>query len=139
MIVAETPQKLLTTRFDALESGDYSSVYASYHPEAPFRQNFSGEPDYLDFAQVQLAQVQVMSWQMLGRRTLAEGRVEQVLSMEIEMDCSRQWLYELALLIWTEDGWRYHSAQKMSAEDYSGVPEQIDFSHFDQATEKIRY
>jgi hypothetical protein len=42
-------------------------------------------------------------------------------------------------LIKTTAGWRYHSAQKLSHEDYPGEPERVDFDHFDQVVQKIVY
>ena len=59
--------------------------------------------------------------------------------MEIAVGDGRQYFYELALLRKTADGWRYHSAQKLSGEDYSGPPEQLDFCHFDSIAQKIRF
>lgn len=138
MIRTENPQQLLESRFNALQAGDYASVYASYHSDAPFRRQFSGEADYLVFARQQLAQIQVKGWRALRQRRLGADRAETLLCMEVVADGTTQLFYELALLIATAEGWRYHSAQKLSVEDYPGSPEQLDFRHFDRAAEKIR-
>ncbi len=138
MIRSESPQELLESRFVSLQAGDYAGVYASYHDDAPFRQQFSGEADYLAFARQQLAQIQVHSWRILRQRQTEEGQVEAILCMEIVVDGAIQFFYEMALLISSDQGWRYHSAQKLSSEDYSGAPAQLDFYHFDRVAEKIR-
>ena len=139
MIDAETPKQLLKSRFSALQDEDYARVYASYHREAPFRVQFGSEADYLAFARKQLAQIQLTDWQELDRRSIGDGRVESILCMTLEVaGAGKQRLYELALLISTRDGWRYHSAQKLTAEDYRGRPEDLAFRHFDEAGEKIR-
>ena len=71
-------------------------------------------------------------------RTTAEG-VELICALRFESGGTVQTLYELALLMPTEAGWRYHSAQKLSAEDYQGEFAALDFVHFDQQSTKIRF
>ncbi len=132
------PEDLLGARFAALEAGDYHRLYATYHHDAPFLRQFSGEADYLVFARQQLTQIQLRDWQMLAQRSNEEGQQEVILCMEIETAGDSQYFYEMALLISSEQGWRYHSAQKLTAEDYSGAPKKLAFRHFDQVIEKIR-
>jgi len=134
-----TAEEFLNVRFDALMSGDFAAVYATYHPESPFIQQFSDRSTYLRFAKQNLSRIQVKSWQSLRQRQLDEKQQEHLLVMELGVDGASQYFYELALLIETPAGWRYHSAQKIGAEDYSGNPEQIQFAHFDQVEQKIRY
>lgn len=132
-----TPEQLLERRFIALGNADYAAVYATYHPDAPFLQSFPSSAAYVDFAEQQLGAVLVKSWKSLRQRTLAVGRQEHLLVMELAVVGGSQFFYELALLIDTPAGWRYHSAQKLSQEDYSGEPDQVDFHHFDQVAQKI--
>jgi len=134
-----TAEEFLSKRFDALASGDFKSVYGTFHKESPFIQQFSDRGTYVRFAQQQLAAIEVKNWQSLGKRQLDGQQQEHLLVMELAVDGASQYLYELALLINTEDGWRYHSAQKLGVEDYPGPPEKIQFSHFDQVAQKIRY
>lgn len=130
---------LLSRRFAALAVGDFAAVYASYCEDAPFLQQFSDRGTYLRFARQQLAQIEVQSWRSLRQRVCGKGREEHLLVMTLAVDGRTHYFYELALLIETPQGWRYHSAQKLSAEDYAGPPEQIDFRHFDAVSEKIRF
>lgn len=132
-------EDFLSSRFAALGSGDFSAVYATYHEDSPFIRQFSGCREYVDFAQQQLCDIKVTSWQSLRSRQPAADRCEHLLVIELAVAETRQYFYELALLINTPDGWRYHSAQKLSVEDYPGPPEQIQFAHFDQRSEKLRY
>ncbi len=134
-----TADDCLSQRFNALAHHDYAIVYASYHQDSPFLQQFADRAAYLLFAQQQLRGIVVKKWQSLRKRTLAEDRQEHLLVMELSVDGVCQSFYELALLIRTADGWRYHSAQKISPEDYSGAPEDIQFAHFDQVSQKICY
>ncbi|MEA3545019.1 MAG: hypothetical protein U9R69_07350 [Thermodesulfobacteriota bacterium] len=134
-----TIQQLLENRFSALSRGDYGMVYDSYHTDAPFLQQFDDRNNYIDFAREQLGFVVMIDWLCPRQRTVTDDQVEVVLVMEIAVENSTQFFYELALLIETQAGWRYHSAQKLGADDYSDSPQQIDFHHFDNATEKIRF
>jgi SEC-C motif-containing protein len=134
-----TPGQLLAARFAALADGDFAVVYATYHQDSPFIKQFAGRSNYIRFAEQNLSEISVLHWQVLCCRELDAQRQEHLLVMELEVDGCRQYLYELALLIENDDGWRYHSAQKLAAEDYSGPPEQIQFAHFDQVEQKIRY
>ena len=134
-----TIQQLLESRFTALAAGDYPAVYDSYHPDAPFLQQFGSRSTYVRFARQQLSDIKIKNWSLLNRRVISELQLEVLLVMEIETEAVTQFFYELALLIETDSGWRYHSAQKLGADDYSGVPNQIDFCHFDDALQKIRF
>ena len=134
-----TVEQFLENRFSALGRRDYATVYDSYHVDAPFLQQFSDRKAYIRFAQQQLASINVLNWSCSQQRTVAENQIEALLVMEISTEGDSQFFYELALLIDTEAGWRYHSAQKLGADDYSGLPDQIDFHHFDLVTQKIRF
>jgi len=133
------PQALIAARFAALQTGEYEKLYATYHPESPFLQQFADRGAYVRFAGQHLDEIKLVSWQALECRQLDAQRVEQILVMEIAGEGEARFLYELALLVKTGAGWRYHSAQKLSDEDYSGSPERLDFHHFDIAPQKIRY
>jgi len=134
-----TAEEMLAQRFTALASGDFAVVYATYHLESPFIQQFADRGTYVRFAKQNLSAIKVKSWTLLKKRDLADDQQEHILVMELTVDGTSQYFYELALLIETEDGWRYHSAQKLNSEDYPGLPEQIQFTHFDCAAQKIRY
>lgn len=134
-----TAEDCLLKRFTALAGGDYATVYATYHQDSPFLQHFADCAAYVAFAQDQLSSIEVMDWRSLRQRQIDADQQEHLLVIELSVDNSRQYFYELALLIHSPDGWRYHSAQKLGAEDYSGPPAQIQFDHFDRVAQKIRY
>ena len=134
-----TVQQFLAQRFSALDTGDYGAVYDSYHPSAPFLQQFSSRSTYLRFARQQLGEIKIRNWSCLRQRVVAERQLEVLLVMEIVTESGAQFFYELALLIETDGEWSYHSAQKLGTDDYSGSPENIDFHHFDSMPQKIRF
>ncbi len=134
-----TVLQFLESRFSALSRGDYAAVYDSYHPEAPFLQQFSSRSTYFRFARQQLGVIEIKNWSCLRQRCVAEGQLEALLVMELVTETRSQFFYELALLLETDEGWRYHSAQKLGADDYPGPAEEIDFHHFDNIAQKIRF
>ena len=134
-----TALQFLERRFSALAEEDYAAVYDSYHHDAPFLQQFGSRSTYIRFAEQQLSGIEIKNWYCLSQRRVDETQLEVLLVMEIETDAGSQFFYELAMLIETAAGWRYHSAQKLGADDYSGSPDKIDFHHFDSASQKIRF
>lgn len=134
-----TVQDFLKNRFDALQQAEFKSVYQSYHEDSPFLQQFSSCDDYLCFAKQQLSDISIKNWYCSDQRILDDKRVECLLVMELEADGLSMFFYESALLILVGEQWRYHSAQKLGADDFSGDPTMISFSAFDQVEQKIRY
>jgi SEC-C motif-containing protein len=134
-----TVEAFLTKRFAALQAGDFATVYATYHQDSPFIQQFADCGTYVRFAEDNLSAIKVENWQALQQRELEPGQEEHLLVMQLSVAGQSQYFYELALLIETSAGWRYHSAQKLSSEDYPGPPQLIQFAHFDHVKEKIRY
>ena len=134
-----TAQIFLEKRFAALDRGDYGVVFDSYHVDAPFLQQFSDRDAYINFARQQLGSIRIIEWSCLRQRIIGDNQLEALLIMEIVTEAGAQFFYELALLINTEAGWSYHSAQKLGEDDYSGTSQQIDFCHFDDAAQKIRF
>ncbi len=134
-----TVLQFLDIRFSALTASDYAAVYDSYHSEAPFLRQFSDRNTYILFAEQQLGAIEIKNWRCLQQRIIAEGQVEVLLLMELATEAGFQFFYELALLVGSDKCWYYHSAQKLGEDDYSGAPDQIEFHHFDNATQKIRF
>ena len=134
-----TIEQFLENRFKALGSGDYHAVYASYHADAPFLQQFSDRNTYVGYAQQNLGAIKIKSWSCPQQRQIAEDQIEAILVMELSTESGTQFFYELALLIATETGWSYHSAQKLGAENFIATPQQIDFNSFDNVDQKIRF
>jgi len=134
-----SPDALLEGRLRALAEADFAQLYASYHPDAPFLQHFPAKQDYLNFAAQHLAEVSLVEWKLFAQRRCGTDTTEVLCWLRMDIGGESQELYELALLITSENGWSYHSAQKLTAEDYTGPVEKIDFRHFDNAEPKIRF
>lgn len=134
-----TPTDCLRQRFEAHRRGDYAAIYASYHPQAPFLLHFSDLATYETFACEQLSLIQMLSWQCTMERSLDAGQVECIQLVEFEHEGMISRMIELALLIETGQGWHYHSAQKLNAQNLSVPAALVDFSHFDEAADRVRF
>jgi SEC-C motif-containing protein len=139
MTPAMTPSGCLRQRFEAHRRGDYAAIYASYHPQAPFLQQFSDLPSYMAFAHEQLSDIELVAWRCTLERRLDVDQVECLQIMEFSHGGMIRRMVELALLIETSDGWRYHSAQKLDAQELSVPAELADFRCFDEASHKVRF
>ena len=133
-----TAEGLIRVRYAALREQNFSLLYASYHPQAPFLEQFSHLQSYLEFAADSLCALQLRAGDVGASRTTADG-VEVICALRFEIGGVAQVLYELALVMPTALGWRYHSAQKLTAEDYQGEFAALDFVHFDQQSPRIRF
>lgn len=134
-----TPLACLERRFSALQNRDYQAVYASYHKNSPFLQQFSSPDSYTDFAIEHLSCVRVRSWVCQQLRWLSEDQVECLLVIDMQIAGVNSWMFELALLIRTDVGWRYHSAQKLDPEACPLSSHVPDFSDFDNAEQRVRF
>ena len=133
-----TAEDLIKLRFAALKQQNFSLLYASYHPQAPFLEQFPNVMIYLDFAADSLSDLHLHDLRTGVSRATADG-VELICKMQFELGGEPQTLYELSLLKPTAEGWRYHSAQKLTDEDFQGDFDALDFIHFDHQETKVRF
>lgn len=131
-------RELIESRFVALGEGDFGRLYASYHPEAPFVEQFPAQEDYLAFAQGALAGIRVVK-SFVGAVREADGGAEVICALHFELGGTPQTIFELALLLPFGEGFLYHSAQKLTSDEYSGGFADLSFAHFDMQAQKIRF
>jgi len=133
-----TAEDLIRLRYTALKEQNLALLYASYHLDAPFLEQFPTLNTYREFAVEALSELRLYDADVGANRVTAQG-VEIICMLRFDLGDDVQILYELALLIATDAGWRYHSAQKLSSEDYLGDFAALDFIHFDHHSPKIRF
>ncbi len=138
MEIRSTVEALLQQRFNALKNQAFVDAYASYHPHAPFIEQFPTTQSYVAFAEQALAGMKILHTHVGAIRETDDG-VEIICGMCFELNGETQTLYELALFLPVADTWKYHSAQKLTPEDFSGEFTQLDFEFFDQQLTKIRF
>jgi SEC-C motif-containing protein len=138
VIFATAPADLIRQRFSDLKSGNFAALYHSYDAQSPFLQQFPSLQEYLEFAAQVLVEMKPLQVLIGDQRNSEEG-VELICQLSFELGGTTQILYELALVVRAEEGWRYHSAQKLTSEEYAGPFSGLDFSTFDRQPLKIRF
>jgi len=132
-----TPEQLIEQRVVAVGCGDFEFIYDSYHPQAPFLQQFSQRQEYLDFAEEQIhGHCHIESCRILRQR-LDEERAELILHQLLRIDAGYQETLERAELLLFEGDWRYLGSLRMNRAEYSGPLAGIDFSDFDRIPNKV--
>lgn len=137
---AQSPEELLRQRFHAARQGDFGFIYDTTHEESTLRQSFPSRGEYVLFGQQQLLQsFHVVGCRAIDQRQVDESTVEMTFWMATETDEGLQELFELGRFVRTPEGWRYHSGQKMTREDYTGEIDDLSFADFDAVGQKIIY
>lgn len=132
-----SPADLVTARLEAFAHGNFAFIYDSYHPDSFFRQQFPDRTAYIAYAQATLAaEFEIVENRVLkGRRTGSDAEI--IFYLVTRFQGERQESFELARLLQTDDGWRYHSSQKLCRAEFRGAIGEIDWSDFEKARDKV--
>jgi len=134
-----SPAELVRDRCRAFAAGDFGFIYDSYHADALFRQHFPDRSAYLAYGRATLsAEFRIRECRVLKERVGGE-RAQLLFYLDSLYRGERVETVECALLLRTEDGWRYHSGQKLSREELPAAIEDVDWSDFERAGENIRF
>ena len=131
------PAELIRDRCRAFAAGDFGFIYDSYHVDAPFRRHFPDRSDYLAYGRSTLgAEFHIRECRVLKER-IASERAQIVFYLDSLYRGERVESVECALLLRTAEGWRYHSGQKLGLEEFSGEIDDVAWSDFEKAGEKL--
>jgi len=121
----------------AFAAKDFGSVYDSYHPDSNFCRQFPDRQAYIEYAETALSSdFDLDQCRILRERVEAESaRVIYYLDFRFRGERSEN--FELALLLLTGEGWRIHSSQKLTREEYVGEVDAIDWDDFERSPEKF--
>jgi SEC-C motif-containing protein len=131
-----SPSQLILARSRAFAEGDFGFVYDSYHPDSNFCRQFPDRQAYLDYARTVLALDFVIDDCRIVKERVAVDQARVLFCLDLRFRGERVETFELALLLATADGWRYHSGQKLAREDFAGEVEAIDWEDFERG-EKV--
>jgi SEC-C motif-containing protein len=132
-----SPSQVILARSRAFSEGDFGRVYDSYHPDSNFCRQFPDRQAYLDYARSVLATDFVIRECRILRKKV-EGRAARlILYLDTMFRGQKAASFELALLLRTPGGWRYHSGQKLLRSEFAGKIDEIDWDDFEKAKEKV--
>jgi SEC-C motif-containing protein len=132
------PVQLVEARARAFAGGDFAFIYDSYHCDSPFRRHFPVRDEYLSYARNDLqGRYRIHACQVLGDDTPFEDEARVLFFLDLEYGGERHQSLELARFLRTNDGWRYHSGQKVNRELFSGPLEEITMAEVEERAEGI--
>ncbi|BCR05385.1 UPF0225 protein [Desulfuromonas versatilis] len=133
------PVELVQARARAFGRGDFEFIYDSYHPESYFIEQFPDRAAYLRYGQRTLAEdFEILECRILMEKTGGdEARV--IFYLDTRFKGTRSESFELSLFLRTPEGWRYHSSQKLSREEYTGQIADIGWDDFEKVKDKVYF
>jgi SEC-C motif-containing protein len=134
-----SPSQLILARSRAFTEGDFGFIYDSYHPDANFCRQFSDRQAYLDYARSVLAADFVIQECRILREKVEGEQARVIFYLDIRFRGERIETFELALLLSTGEGWRYHSGQKLERREFAGEIGEIDWDAFEKVKEKVLF
>jgi len=134
-----SPSQLILARSRAFTEGDFGFIYDSYHPDSNFCRQFSDRQAYLDYARSVLATDFVIQECRILRERVEGDRASVIFYLDVHFRGERIETFELAQLLATEEGWRYHSGQKLERREFAGEIDDIDWDAFEKVKEKVLF
>jgi SEC-C motif-containing protein len=131
-----TPSQLILARCRAFAEGDFGFIYDSYHPDSNFLRQFPDRQDYLVYGRAALAVDFVIDECRILQERVEDQEARVIFYLDARFRGERVETFELALLLSTRKGWRYHSGQKLGREEYAGEIEAIGREAFERVGEK---
>jgi SEC-C motif-containing protein len=134
-----SPSQLILTRSRAFTEGDFGRVYDSYHPDSNFRRQFPDRQAYFDYARSVLAADFVIQECRILHERVEGDQARVIFYLDVRFRGERIETFELALLLSTGEGWRYHSGQKLERSEFAGKIDEIDWDDFEKVKEKVLF
>lgn len=132
------PAAIIDLRVSAFRLGDFGLIYDSYHPDSFFRAQFPQRDEYIRYAWAHLRRdFKILRCEILRERQPGRGEYHLIFHQTVENAGERIESFEMARLYRTDGGWRYHSSQKMSLEQFQGTPAEVDFADFERLSDRI--
>ncbi|WP_429885095.1 hypothetical protein [Geoalkalibacter halelectricus] len=132
------PVEILALRVHAFRLGEFGLIYDSYHADSFFRAQFPDREEYIRYAWAHLRRdFRILSCRVLASRTIEAEEFHLIFHQVVEVAEGQIETLELARFFATEQGWRYHSSQKMDRGEFAGAVEKIRFRDFDQRLPKV--
>jgi len=131
-----SPSQLILARSRAFNDGDFGFIYDSYHPDSNFCRQFPDRQDYLDYGCSALTVDFVIDECRILRERIEEKEARVIFYLDARFRGKRVETFELALLLPTDNGWQYHSGQKLGRDEYRGEIEAIGWEDFERVVEK---
>ncbi len=132
-----SPSELVLARGRAFSQGDFAFIYDTYHPDSNFRQQFPDRLAYIQYGNNALGKdFTIDDCRVLHERVEnEEARV--IFYLATTYRGQKEEGFELSLFYQTDEGWRYHSSQKLGRDEFNGSIEEIGWDDFEKVKDKV--
>lgn len=132
------PVEIIALRVRAFRLGEFGVIYDSYHADSFFRAQFPDREEYIRYAWAHLRRdFRIRGCRVLATRLAGPEEFHLIFHQVVEVADGQIESLEMARFYATDEGWRYHSSQKMELHEFSGRPEDIRFADFDRQEPKV--
>lgn len=137
LLTHASPAELIRARFVAFAEGDFGFIFDSYHPDSNFRRQFEDRDAYTAYGRSNLSADFLIRECRILRERINGDLARVILYVDTLFRGAGAESFELALLLLTPDGWRYHSGQKMLRGEFEGEIGDIDWKDFERVKDKV--
>ncbi len=131
------PRQLVEDRLQAFKDGDFGAIYDSYHPEAPFLEQFPQRDDYLAFAQESIVGSCSIERCLIHYEQVDGDEALILLQQLLKTSAGYQESFELAHLSKIDDCWKYLGSERIDRSDFKGRPEDLRPEDFERIPHRV--
>jgi SEC-C motif-containing protein len=132
-----SPAELVQARGRAFSAGDFGFIYDSYHADSNFRSQFPDRKAYLAAGKNSLGRDFRIDQCRVLKEKIDGGEARVIFYLDTRYRGQREETFELSLFLLTDGGWRYHSSQKLSRDEFTGPVDEIDWADFDRVKDQV--
>ncbi len=132
-----TPSELVKARARAFGEGDFAFIYDTYHPDSYFLRQFPQRRAYIRHGESTLSEDFEIHECRIIKDEVAGEEARVIFYLDTLFQGERAESFELSFFQMTSCGWRYHSSQKMTREDYQGGIDDLDWEDFEKVKDKV--
>jgi len=133
-----SPLELIRARFSWLAGGEFASIYASYHPEALFREHFPDSDAYATYARTQgLSGLELLRLEALAEQV--RGNLARVLTYQsYRLDGSSHHYLEITTLRKEGEHWLVLAGKRVESRPWEDL-EDPDWSSVERHPDAVSY
>ncbi|WP_139800673.1 YchJ family metal-binding protein [Geothermobacter hydrogeniphilus] len=131
------PRRLVEERVEAFREGNFGFIYDSYHPDAPFLEQFPDREEYLSYAAEEIAGSCTIERMTILYERQQDARAEVVIQQLLKTAAGYQESFELVRLGMVAGGWKYLGSERIERKDFQGRPEDLRPKDFERVPNRF--
>jgi len=131
------PRQLVEDRIQAFRQGNFEFIYDSYHPEAPFLEQFPDRDEYLVFARAVISGSCSIEKVTVHFEQQQQDRALIIFQQLLKTESGYQESFELAHLEMLAGTWKYLGSERIERGDFKGRPEDLRPADFEKVRHRV--